>query len=128
MKIHYNLKLKKLARELRNNSTLAEVLLWNQIKARKLKGYRFMRQKPIGNYIVDFFCSKLKLVIEIDGQSHDGKIENDQIRQKKLEALGLSFLRFYDRDVKKNMSSVLQVIEHWIEEFEKQSSNSKSIE
>jgi len=128
MKIHYNLKLKKLARELRNNSTLAEVLLWNQIKARKMKGYQFMRQKPIGNYIVDFFCSKLKLVIEIDGQSHDGKIENDQIRQKKLEALGLSFLRFYDWEVKKNMAGVLQAIRIWIEEFEKQSSNSKSIE
>ncbi len=69
MKIYYNPKLKKLARELRNNSTLAEVLLWNQLKARKMKGCQFMRQKPIGHYIFNFFCSKLKLVIEIDGQS-----------------------------------------------------------
>jgi very-short-patch-repair endonuclease len=70
MKIYYNPKLKAKSRELRNNSTLAEVPLWNQLKGRKMRGYQFMRQKPIGNYIVDFFCSKLKLVIEIDGESH----------------------------------------------------------
>lgn len=70
MKIYYNPKLKKLARELRNNSTLSEVLLWNQLKTRKMGGYQFMRQKPISEYIVDFFCNRLKLVIEIDGESH----------------------------------------------------------
>jgi len=75
-----------------------------------------MRQKPIGNYIVDFFCSKLKLVIEIDGISHNDKQVYDENRQRKLEALGLSFLRFYDHDVKKNMSGVLQAIENWIVE------------
>ncbi len=115
MKIYYNPKLKAKSRELRNNSTLAEVLLWNQLKARKMRGYQFMRQKPIGNYIVDFFCSKLKLVIEIDGDSHSNKQDYDLKRQQELEALGLSFLRFYDRDVKQNMSGVLQTIEDWIE-------------
>ena len=80
MKIYYNPKLKARARELRNNSTLAEVLLWNQLKARKMKSYQFMRQKPIGNYIVDFLCSKLKLVIEIDGESHVDKVEYDNKR------------------------------------------------
>jgi very-short-patch-repair endonuclease len=80
-----------------------------------MRGYQFMRQKPIGNYIVDFFCSKLKLVIEIDGESHSGKQEYDFKRQKELEALGLSFLRFYDRDVKQNMNGVLQVIDNWIQ-------------
>ena len=121
MKIYYNPKLKKLARQLRNNSTLAEVLLWNQLKARKMKGYQFMRQKPIGNYIVDFFCSKLKLVIEIDGASHQNKKAYDTKRQKWLEALGLSFLRFYDRDVKQNMNAVLQTIANWIDKFENRS-------
>jgi len=118
MKIYYNPKLKARARELRNNSTLAEVLLWNQLKARKMKGYQFMRQKPIGNYIVDFLCSKIKLVIEIDGESHVDKVEYDNKRQQELEAIGLSFLRFSDHDVKNNLNGVFQTIEKWIEEFE----------
>ncbi len=81
MKIYYNQKLKFLSRELRKKSTLSEVLLWNKLKARKIKGYQFMRQKPINNYIVDFYCSKLKLVIEIDGISHNDKSEKDRKRQ-----------------------------------------------
>ena len=116
MKIYYKPKLKSRARELRNNSTLSEVLLWNQLKARKMKGYQFMRQKPIGNYIVDFFCSKLRLVIEIDGESHIDKVEYDKKRQQELEAIGLSFLRFSDLDVKSNLNGVLQMIEKWIEQ------------
>ena len=70
MKIYYNPNLKTRARQLRNKSTLSEVLLWDKIKSRKLLGYQFMRQKPIDNYIVDFFCNKLKLAIELDGFSH----------------------------------------------------------
>ena len=119
MKIHYNPKLKTLSRELRKKGTLSEVLLWNKLKARKIKGYQFMRQKPIDNYIVDFFCSKLKLVIEIDGISHNDKSEKDQIRQQKLESLGLSVLRFYEWDVKKDIHAVIKTIEIRIEEFEK---------
>ena len=118
MKIYYNPKLKARARELRNNSTLSEVLLWNQLKARKMKGYQFMRQKPIGKYIVDFFCSKLRLVIEIDGDSHIDKVEYDKKRQQELKAIGFYFLRFSDLDVKSNLNGVLQMIEKWIEEFE----------
>jgi len=71
MKIYYNPKRKTLSRELRKKSTLSEDLLWKIVKGKKIKGYQFMRQKPIGDYIVDFFCSKLKLVIEIDGISHN---------------------------------------------------------
>lgn len=56
MKIHYNPKLKALSRELRKSGTLTEALLWNELKARKIKGYQFMRQKPLDDYIVDFFC------------------------------------------------------------------------
>lgn len=83
-----------------------------------------MRQKPIGEYIVDFFCSKLKLVIEIDGISHNDKGESDRIRQKKLESLGLSVLRFYDWDVKKDIRAVVQSIENRIAEYEKKSTTS----
>lgn len=78
-----------------------------------------MRQKPIGKYIVDFYCSKLKLIIEIDGISHSDKSEKDQERQKQLESLGLFLLRFYEWDVKKDVKAVVQTIECWIEEFEK---------
>ena len=115
MKTLYNPKLKSLSRQLRSNSTLSEVLLWNQLKSRKIRGYQFTRQKPIDEYIVDFYCSKLKLVIEIDGESHSEKAEVDLIRQKKLESMGLSVLRFYDWDVKKNMEGVVSVIEKWID-------------
>lgn len=114
MKTLYNPKLKSLSRQLRNNSTLSEVLLWNQLKSRKVKGYQFSRQKPIDEYIVDFYCSKLKLIIEIDGESHSEKAEVDLKRQQRLESIGLSVLRFYDLDVKKNIDGVVSVIEKWI--------------
>ncbi len=67
MKIHYNPKLKDKARELRNNSTLSEILLWKKLKKKQMLGFQFYRQKPIDNYIVDFFSYTLRLVIEIDG-------------------------------------------------------------
>ena len=113
--IPYNPELKQKARDLRNNSTLSEVLLWKYLKGRQMKGYDFHRQKPIDNYIVDFFCSKLMLVLEIDGDSHSEKDVYDKKRQEQLEALGISFLRFNDLDVKKNMNGVLAKIEEWIE-------------
>jgi very-short-patch-repair endonuclease len=71
----YNPRLKQIARTLRNNMTLSEILLWKEIKGKKVLGYDFHRQKPLGEYIVDFYCPKLKLVIEIDGDSHDGNVE-----------------------------------------------------
>ena len=83
-----------------------------------MKGYKFNRQKPLLNYIVDFYCRRLNLVIEIDGASHNDRLEEDQKRQKELEAHGLSFLRFDDLEVKKDMNNVLRSIEFWIEEYE----------
>jgi len=119
MKIYYNPKLKPLARKLRNNSTLSEILLWNEIKDRKILGYRFLRQKPIGEFIVDFFCNKLKLVIEIHGESHrEENYEADMLRQNWLESIGLTVLRFDDLEVKKDMANVLMSLEGWIREFE----------
>jgi len=118
MKIYYNPKLKHLARKLRKDSTLSEVLLWNELKAKQVKGYQFMRQKPIGNYIVDFFCSKLRLVIEIDGDSHDEAhvLQNDIKRQSYLEKIGLSVIRFDDLEVKEDIDGVLEYINNWIVE------------
>ena len=115
MKILYNQELKQRARELRKQGVLSEVLLWNQLKYRKMRGYQFMRQKPIGDYVVDFYCSKLKLIIEIDGESHDGRFSYDMQRQSFLESMGLIVLRFNDTDVKRDISNVLMAIEGWIE-------------
>ena len=119
MKIHYNPELKPLARELRNNSTLSEILLWDQLNARKMHGFQFMRQKPILNYIVDFYCSKLHLVVKIDGNSyaHEETATKDQSRQKEIENLGIHFIRFDDLDIKHNMPSVLRTIEDHIDNF-----------
>jgi len=114
--IPYNPKLKELSRRLRNNSTLSEVLLWEQIKNRKINGFRFLRQKPIDNYIVDFFCPELMLAIEVDGITHDDKAAFDKDRQDRLESLGVNFLRFLDIDVKTNLEGVLSIIRRWIEE------------
>jgi very-short-patch-repair endonuclease len=119
MRIRYDPKLKQLSRELRNKSTLAEVLLWNQLKQRKMFGYQFARQKPIDHYIVDFNCPKLSLVVEIDGDSHRSKFREDFERQRRLESAGFNFLRFQDREVKMNMPNVLRAIENWIKQHGK---------
>ncbi|HVO73225.1 MAG TPA: endonuclease domain-containing protein [Ignavibacteriaceae bacterium] len=118
MKIYYKNYLKDYSRKLRNNSTLSEILLWNELKGRRMLGYQFMRQKPIKKYIVDFFCSKLKLIIEIDGESHHFNEENDIKRQRELEQIGLSFLRFDDLDVKFKIEEVLDTIKKWITQNE----------
>lgn len=94
--------------------TLSEVLLWNQLKQKEMMGYDFDRQHPVNEYIVDFFCKELLLAIEIDGDTHIYRYEEDEIRQKTLENLGIRFLRFDDIEVKKNISNVLRVIEDWI--------------
>jgi len=114
--IPYNTKLKLLARKLRKNSTLTEVLLWQKIKQRAY-GVQFHRQVPMLNYITDFYCHEIGLVIEIDGSSHDHKILYDAKRQGELEAYGITFLRFSNEDVKNNMFSVLLVIEEKVEEL-----------
>ncbi|MBF0236107.1 MAG: endonuclease domain-containing protein [SAR324 cluster bacterium] len=119
--IPYNPKLKEFAKELRKNSTLSEVLLWNRLKSRQMRGYTFNRQKPLDQYIVDFYCKPLNLVIEIDGWSHDEKYNSDMIRQKHLESFGLHILRFHDHTVKENIENVLMAIDGWIQQTEKTS-------
>ncbi len=114
--ISYNPALKEKARELRNNSTNTEILLWSFLKGRQLRGYDFHRQKPIDEYIVDFFCSELLLAVEIDGISHAYKEKYDSERQTKLEKLGVSFLRFDDDYVFYNCDGVIKTIEKWIDE------------
>jgi very-short-patch-repair endonuclease len=112
--ISYNPNLKELARQLRKNSTLSEVLLWQYLKGKQMFGYDFDRQKPVDNYIVDFFCNELMLAIEIDGDTHNYKIERDIKRQRRLENSGIRFLRFTDEDVKENIEGVVMIIGEWI--------------
>ena len=94
------------------------MLLWNQLKRRQIRGFQFLRQKPIDNYIVDFFCYELMLAIEIDGQTHDNKTGEDNIREERIESLGITALRFLDIDVKRNMEGVLTSIKASIEQLE----------
>jgi very-short-patch-repair endonuclease len=114
--IPYNSNLKQLARNLRNNSTLGEILLWKELNNKQMHGYDFHRQKPLLNYVVDFYCYELDLVIEIDGQyhDHDEKFQRDQTREQELAKYNLTILRFTEREVRKDMVNVLRVIEEYI--------------
>ena len=116
----YHSMLKPLAKKLRKNMTLSEVLLWNQLKQKKMLGMDFDRQRPILRYIVDFYCKDLMLAIEVDGSSHNNKYEQDMERQKDLEREGVRFLRFENEEVNRDITNVLRTIEIWIkEEIEK---------
>jgi very-short-patch-repair endonuclease len=117
--IYYNPELKEKARRLRNESTFSEILLWLKIKG-KTFGYEFHRQVPLDEFIVDFYCHELGLAIEIDGSSHDNKIDYDLKRQRRLESLGVRFLRYKDIDIKRNMNDVLRTLEFVISELEKE--------
>ncbi len=102
----YNPKLKERAREMRNNSTEGEIKFWCELLRKKQTGFQFYRQKVIGHYIVDFYCAKLKLVIEIDGVSHKDKVEYDTHRDDVLNSFGLKVLRFDDQTVQNNFQIV----------------------
>lgn len=114
--IPYNPKLKEYARKLRNNSTYTEVQLWNYLKKKQLRGYDFDRQKPIDKYIVDFYCKDLMLAIEVDGESHYGNTNKDKKKDKRLNELGVTVLRFDDLDIVYELDKVLEKIENWIDE------------
>ena len=116
----YNKNLKEFSRDLRSHSTLSEILLWQKLRASQFRGYAFNRQKPLGNYIVDFYCLKLDLVIEVDGNSHffEESVVEDQERQKVIERMGVNFLRFSDLEVKRSMPSIVVEIGYFIDDFE----------
>ena len=118
--IPYNPKLKALARKLRNDSTKSEIKLWQEIKGKVMYGYDFHRQKPLDNYIVDFYCAELNLCIELDGYTHQFEevMAKDQIKEERLKVLGLTVLRFEDDEVMNDIRNVLRTIEIYIEEFD----------
>ena len=105
----YNKKHTALARENRSNPTPAESKIWNEVlRMRQFARYKFLRQKPIDNYIVDFYCSELQLVIEIDGDSHAETVEYDTVRTRVLEALGLTVVRYSNDEVLGNIEGVFE--------------------
>jgi len=118
--IPYNPRLKILAKELRKQRILSEVILWKAIKGKSLK-VEFHRQVPMLEFIVDFYCHEIKLVIEIDGSSHqyDESFKDDMMRQQLIENYGVTFIRFLDGDIKNNLENVLKEIYVKIDELMK---------
>lgn len=114
--IPYNKSLTALARANRNNPTPAESAIWNGVlRHRQFAGYKFSRQKPLGNYIVDFYCAELGLVIEIDGDSHAMQEEYDAERSRFLNGAGLLVVRFANRDVLQNLAGVFDDLQRRID-------------
>ncbi len=99
-------------RYLRANMPTAEVILWSELKGKQLFGYKFRRQHSFGSYVVDFYCPRLKLVIELDGDSHvqTGAAERDRQRQHFIESFEVSFLRFTNTDIYENLTGVIDTI------------------
>lgn len=116
-KIFNSKKTKAQRRHLRNNLTEAESRLWSKLKGRQVFDYKFRRQHGIGNYIVDFYCPKLKLVIEVDGESHlsQKEIKHDIKRDKYLGDLGITVFRFNNQQIYDNLDGVLTEIVRRIE-------------
>jgi len=117
----YNTTLQPLANKLRKNMTKAEACLWKYaLRARKMKGYQFRRQRPVLNFIADFMCKELKLVIEVDGVTHTQEevAEKDRIKEEALEYAGFRVIRFTDEQVLTAIDSVIDNIEEVIGEIE----------
>jgi very-short-patch-repair endonuclease len=116
-KSNYNKELKYLAREKRSNSTLGEILLWKNLLSKSRLGFQFNRQFPFENYILDFICRKLKFVIEVDGSSHNFKLEEDNLRDMKLHNLGYEVLRISEHVVRHNFENVSRAVVSKVEEL-----------
>ena len=96
-------------KELRNNSTSAEAVLWKRLKAKQVEGLKFRRQYGVGEYVVDFYCPELRLAVELDGGIHDAAMayEHDEIRARYIEQSNIKILRFRNEAVFNNMEGVV---------------------
>lgn len=119
-KIYNQTKDKEKRRELRKQQTPEELIFWAHVKGRRFYGYKFRRQYSIGNYVADFYCSELKLVVEIDGGQHyeEEKIKYDELRTKYFNDLGMKVKRYTNLDIKNNLTSVLDDLLQEIEASE----------
>ena len=114
----YNKKLQPFANKLRKEMTKAEACLWKYVlRAGQMNGYKFNRQRPVLNYIADFMCKELRLIIEVDGITHDTKLEKDEHRTDELRRAGFNVFRFTDEEVLTNIHGVAAEIERIIEEI-----------
>ncbi len=98
------------SQHLRTNSTFPEQLLWSMLRRRQLGGLRFRRQHPIEPYVVDFYCASVRLAIELDGRSHDGRAAHDESRSQYLKNQRIRVLRIANDDVLTNLDGVLELI------------------
>ena len=113
----YNKNLTALARKNRSNPTKAESKIWQEVlRMRQFSKYKFLRQKPIGGYIVDFYCAELGMVIEIDGDSHAEAVEYDEVRTNLLNSLGLRVIRYANDDVLRNVEGVYEDLNRQLHE------------
>lgn len=108
--VRYWNSLTQMANQNRKNPTEAEQKMWNEYLSRDKTGFRFLRQKPIYRFIVDFYCVKLSLVIEIDGNSHDKKRETDEERDKFLKQIGINTIRFTNNQMLNNSEYIKSVL------------------
>lgn len=110
--LRYKAHLKHKGRQLRKNMTDSERVLWSRLRGKQLLGVQFYRQKPIGEYVVDFFTPRARLVVEVDGSQHmtDKHTEKDKHRDQYLAAIGLRVLRFNSREVFEETDAVVEVI------------------
>lgn len=110
-------KMTEIAREFRKEPTKSESILWQALRGKKLDGLKFRRQQPVGYFVVDFYNSVYRLVVEVDGPIHDNQVEADRARQDVLELLGLNVLRIQAEVVERNLPLVLNEIRAKIEEI-----------
>lgn len=119
-------KMLEIARQFRKEPTKSETILWQALRGKKLDGIKFRRQQPIGIFIVDFYNSVYRLVVEVDGSVHNDQVEVDKARQGILEQLGLSVLRIKAEEVEKNLPFVLKKIRLKIEDIKMNTNESPS--
>ncbi len=108
-----------IARKFRKNQTTTEQIIWEKLRNRQLMNLKFRRQYLIEGYIVDFYCPKLKLTIEIDGPIHSRQVKEDKQRQKDIEEKGIRFIRFKNKDVRYNLKEVLKKLRVFIKKISK---------
>ena len=110
-------KMVEIAREFRKEPTHGEKILWGALRGQKLDGIKFRRQQPIGYFVVDFYASALRLVVEVDGPIHDQQIEADKARQDILEELGLIVFRIKTETIEKSLPIALTFVRGKIQEL-----------
>ena len=117
MKIYYNPKLKELAKQNRNNPTLGEKQFWQMVRSKQFFGFDFHRQKPIGEYIPDFYCHNLNLIVEIDGETHNDEeiIQKDLIKDLYFKERKIRILRIKDYEIFQNSKLVWEKLKKYLD-------------